>query len=285
MLTIYKLFVAIGITSLAMFVLNRYLARQATLGWLGLSHGASGWKKLQGQLESKFSYRNKDIEENFIQAGFYNTRFARFYFPAKLLLVALLETGLFLFGTRLGIEEFLHQLITGLLILIVVIIVPDIWLQLRRQRRIRKISAQMPYTIDLMAVCIQTGLTIETSIAYLGEELKTFDRDLAFILRQLDARARVVGMSQALEELLDQYPSQEMRSFVYTLSQSLQYGSSIFDVLSTLSANIREVQMLELEERVGKLSAKMSVPLILFVMFPIVILITAPGILRLMSDG
>ena len=102
---------------------------------------------------------------------------------------------------------------------------------------------------------------------------------------QVDSRSRVIGLSDSLEELLIEFPSNEMRSFVYTLSQSLQYGSSISDVLVSLSGNIREIQMLELEERVGKLSAKMSVPLILFIMFPIVILITAPGIMRLMSNG
>ena len=136
-----------------------------------------------------------------------------------------------------------------------------------------------------MAVCIQTGMTIESSIAYLADELKGFDKDLARMMWQVDSRSRVVGMESALEELLEEYPSNEMRSFVYTLTQSLQYGSSIYEVLTNLSANVREVQMLELEEKVGKLSAKMSVPLILFIMFPIVILITAPGIMRMMSDG
>jgi tight adherence protein C len=69
-----------------------------------------------------------------------------------------------------------------------------------------------------------------------------------------------------------------------TLKQSLQYGSSIYGVLTTLAGDIRDVQMLTLEEKIGKLAAKMSVPLILFIMIPIVILIAAPGILRMMSN-
>jgi tight adherence protein C len=42
--------------------------------------------------------------------------------------------------------------------------------------------------------------------------------------------------------------------------------------------------MLGVEEKIGKLAAKMSIPLILFIMMPIVILITAPGIMRVMAN-
>ena len=51
----------------------------------------------------------------------------------------------------------------------------------------------------------------------------------------------------------------------------------------TLASDIRELKILTIEEKVGALSAKMSVPLIIFILMPIVILITAPGIFRLMG--
>ncbi len=75
-----------------------------------------------------------------------------------------------------------------------------------------------------------------------------------------------------------------MRSFVMTLKQSLRYGSSIYGILTTLAADIRMVNMLQAEEKIGKLAAKMSVPLILFIMLPIVFVIVAPGIMRLTGN-
>ncbi|NOI26317.1 hypothetical protein F0243_24565 [Vibrio mediterranei] len=59
-------------------------------------------------------------------------------------------------------------------------------------------------------------------------------------------------------------------------------GSSIYDILIDLAEDIRATSNLELEEKIGKLSAKMSIPLILLIMMPIVILIIAPGLMRLM---
>lgn len=130
---------------------------------------------------------------------------------------------------------------------------------------------------------MRTGMTIEASVAYLAHEMEGFDADIAHMLHKTNERAKLVGLESALEELYARVPTNEVRSFVMTLNQSLQYGSSIYEVLSNLAKDIREVHMLELEEKIGKLSAKMSIPLILFIMFPIVILITAPGIMRLLG--
>lgn len=75
-----------------------------------------------------------------------------------------------------------------------------------------------------------------------------------------------------------------MRSFVMTLTQSMQHGSSIYRMLTVLASDVREVQMLELEEKIGKLAAKMSIPLIVFILIPIVFVIAAPGVMRLMQS-
>ncbi|MFK0570899.1 type II secretion system F family protein [Endozoicomonas sp.] len=231
------------------------------------------------------SYKHKDVEQGMIRAGIYNRRLAVIYFPAKMVIAILIFAAVFLFGERLGLTDQTQQIAAAFAGMVVVILLPDMWLHHRQKKRIRKVSAELPYVCDLMAVCVQTGMTIEASVSYLGDELKSFDKDLAFVMKRVDSVSRIAGMQRALDELVEQFPTNQVRSFSYTLSQSLQYGSSIFDVLTRLSANLREVEMLELEEKVGKLSAKMSVPLILFIMFPIVILITAPGIMRMMSNG
>ncbi len=79
-------------------------------------------------------------------------------------------------------------------------------------------------------------------------------------------------------------PTPEIRSFALTLIQNLQYGTSIATVLSDLSEDMRKSQVLSIEEKIGKLAAQMSVPLILFIMFPIVILILAPGMMQMTLD-
>ncbi|MGY0217810.1 type II secretion system F family protein [Endozoicomonadaceae bacterium StTr2] len=281
----YSLLASLGLALLMVVIIKGYFSLQYSRRWLGLPHRLTSWGRLATVFFERFAYQRKEIENNLIQAGIYNTKLATYYLPAKIALTFIIAILILVLGPQFGISQRNHQLLFIVLGMVAMIVLPDIWLRVLQKKRTFKITQKLPYMIDLMAVCIQTGMTIETAIAYLGNELRSFDRDIAYILRQLDARARIIGMEKALEELQDKVPSPAIHSFAYTLNQSLLYGSSIFEVLMRLSGNLREVSMMELEEKAGKLSAKMSVPLVLFIMFPIVVMITAPSIMRLMTHG
>ncbi|USD66701.1 type II secretion system F family protein [Vibrio sp. SCSIO 43136] len=234
------------------------------------------------RLNKVFVSSTTDTSDKFIAAGMYNTQYASLVQPIKYL-VAIIGGGAIAYaGFRLN-WKMMDYILYESIWLVLVIILPDMYLRQRSVALQHKISNKLPYLLDLMGVCVQTGMTIESSMGYLGKEMANFDKDLAYMLKKTNDRARLVGLEIALQELYERVPTPEVRSFVMTLNQSLQYGSSIYGVLTTLATDIREVQMLGLEEKIGKLAAKMSVPLILFIMLPIVILITAPGIMRMLS--
>ncbi|OEF94558.1 type II secretion system F family protein [Vibrio splendidus] len=217
-----------------------------------------------------------ELEQKMIEAGYYNTEWAKFYFPAKLLVLALIS-GLVLLGDMTSTNKLLVVIFS----LIAVIVVPDTLLQMRRKMLISRTSAQLPYLLDMMSVCVQTGMTIEAALVYLGKELAEFDSDLCYQIKRTSDSAKIHGLEKALNDLSERIPTPPVRSFVLTIIQNLQYGTSVASVLSDLAEDMRKVQILTVEEKVGKLSAKMSVPLILFIMFPIVILILAPSIMQM----
>lgn len=230
-----------------------------------------------------FISNNEEIKNKFISAGFYDFKYASLYMPIKYM-VLLIGSALIIWFTKQ--QEMKTTMIIALSSgwLVIIIILPDALLDRKSKKLTHKVSTQLPYLLDLMAVCVQTGMTIEAAMSYLSKEMAGFDKDLTQVLVKTNDRARIVGLAKALDELYIRVPSNEMRSFVMTLKQSLQYGTSIYTVLTTLAADIRDVQMLELEEKIGKLAAKMSIPLIVFIMVPIVILIAAPGIMRMMVN-
>ncbi|MTI15562.1 type II secretion system F family protein [Sansalvadorimonas verongulae] len=267
-------------------LIDLYLIRRNTRRWLGLSFGsASVQDRLRHLLKGFYGLAQRDIEQVFIRAGIYNRTLPKIYTSMKLLLASTLALVVMIFGEAMGFTLFSNKLLTAAALFSSVLVIPEILLRSLSRRRVDKISAQLPYILDLMSVCMQSGMTIEASTAYLGEELKTFDRDLAYIMSRLDSVARLYSMKQALQELAEDVPSQQMNGFVYTLTQSLRYGSSIADVLGTQAAHIRQISMLTMEEEIGKLSSKMSLPMIAFIMLPAVILMVAPGIMRLMSGS
>ncbi|PJC86093.1 biotin synthase [Vibrio sp. HA2012] len=274
--------------SVVVYIAVEQYRRQSVLRRFGIresedSQQEKAWMLALGKyVTGLFSTSESDIGDKFIAAGFYDTRYAHLLMPVKYGVMILGLAAIAMAGVSMGYPLLkLLPIMGGWLV--VSILLPDMYLAQRTRHLRRKLSGQLPYLLDLMGVCVQTGMTIEAAMSYLTQEMISFDRDLAYMLKRTTERAQIVGMEKALDELYKRVPTTEIRSFVMTLNQSLQYGSSIYSVLTTLAVDIRQVQMLGMEEKIGKLSAKMSVPLILFIMIPIVILIAAPGVMRLMN--
>ena len=237
---------------------------------------------LLSPLTNMVAASDSDIQQRFHDAGIKNTLLAQWFMPLKYSALILGEMVIALVVQLIELDR-MQWIAVAAIWAMVAITLPDIWLNARKTNRQRRISRSLPYLIDLMAICVQTGMTIEASLKYLAREISGFNPELGKLLDNTNQRARIVGMERALEELYQQLPSSEMRSFMLTLTQSMQHGSSIYTMLTTLSGDIREVQMLELEEQIGKLAAKMSIPLIVFILIPLVFVIAAPGVMRMMS--
>ncbi|ATM94444.1 Type II/IV secretion system protein TadC,associated with Flp pilus assembly [Yersinia frederiksenii] len=176
-------------------------------------------------------------------------------------------------------------MISCLIIIIAVIIIPGIVRKYIVNARIEKIERDMPLFVDLLAICVQSGLTIESSLKFLAENVGDINDNFVPFLDRLVKKIEVNGLEAGLTHLQKELPSREVSMLCVTLQQSLRYGSSIYEYLMELSSEMRELQLLKTEEIIGKLSAKMSIPLVLFFMFPVVIIIAAPGIMRVMSQG
>lgn len=172
-----------------------------------------------------------------------------------------------------------------MLVMVMVIVAPAMFIKPMLKTKMKLMLDALPYFVDLIAVCIQAGMTVESAIKFISERSDDLDENLASLMRYLVKRAGVSGLEEALLELYRAIDKTEMRMFCSALQQSVHYGTSLYENLMELSKDIRDLQLLESEEKIGSLSAKMSVPLILFIMFPITVLIAAPGILRIMKNA
>ncbi|MGQ7807959.1 type II secretion system F family protein [Hafnia alvei] len=172
-----------------------------------------------------------------------------------------------------------------LFVFMIVLVLPAMMLNPAINTRIKLMMDALPYFVDLIAVCVQAGMTVESSVKFIAERSDYLDKNLADLMSHLVRRAEVSGLEEGLMDLYRSMDMTEMRMFCATLQQSVHYGTSLYENLMELSKDIRDMQLLSSEEKIGKLSAKMSVPLILFIMFPITILIAAPGILRIMQNA
>lgn len=164
------------------------------------------------------------------------------------------------------------------------IIVPKIYSYRLKQKKIKLLEEQLPSLLELLSVCVQTGMTIEAAITYLSIEIVCINKELAFILQEMEKRSQLVGLDRALDDFYMAHKVPAIYGFIMTLKQSLQYGTAISDLLVKLAQDLRNKQLIEMEEKNGKLAAKVSIPLIIFIMLPVIILIIAPGFLRIIGE-
>lgn len=175
--------------------------------------------------------------------------------------------------------------IAGLVVVMSGLVAPSILLNSAVKSRTKKMTAALPYFIDLLAVCVQAGMTVENALKFIAWRSDDIDLTLACLMQQLAKRSEVSGLEEALTDLYHSVEITEIRMFCAILQQSVHYGTSLYENLIELSRDMREMALLDAEEKIGKLSARISVPLILFIMFPVTILIAAPGILRIINNA
>lgn len=167
------------------------------------------------------------------------------------------------------------------LIIVLVIMLPERIKKTIIKKRMRRISDDLPFIIDMMAICVQSGMSIENAFRYISENTTDINQDIATLLARTMIKNEVSGMVAALEQLYQEVPDNEVRILCSTLQQSIKCGSSVYQVLLELSKEIREIQLLAMEEKVASLSSRMTIPMIVLIMLPLLIIIAGPGLINM----
>lgn len=275
-------FMSLGIALFVMKAIDNAKGQLAARKAIGEESDHDPYMDALAVLLKVLNFNQQETKEKLVKAGIYSNVIANVYYLIKIVpfVVCLCVAIFLLIAEFFDISMFV---VVVALSAIVFLIAPDAYVASRGNRITRKISNRLPFLLDLMNVCVHTGMTIEASLEYLAKELRTVDKHLAYVLKKTLERAQLVGIERALEDFYTFVPTAETQSVVMTLTQSLKYGSSVGPVLGTLACDIRELSMMDLEEKIGKMGAKMSIPLIAFIMVPIIVLIAAPGIMRMLA--
>lgn len=203
---------------------------------------------------------------------------------AKALTALALTMLLFLIDVS-GIYTFSRDILflCILSVVVVVILLPNLLKEMTIKKHMKRISDDLPFVIDMLAVCVQSGMTIEKALRYIADNTYAINPNIATLFDRAMLKTEVNGINAALEQLYEEVPGTEVRMLCSTLQQSIKYGSSIYQVLIDLSKEMRELQLLHTEEKVASLSAKMTLPMIAFIMFPLLVIVAGPGIIGMVS--
>jgi tight adherence protein C len=154
----------------------------------------------------------------------------------------------------------------------------------RLKSHAKSVGAGLPSGLELIAICVEAGLSLENGLQRVARELKGTEQALADELALTWAEITILpSRDQALANMAERVDLPSVRSVVGTLAQSMRYGSPLAQSLRNAAEEMRTEQLMALEERANRLPALMTVPVMLFIMPTIFLIVGGPAVLRLLD--
>jgi tight adherence protein C len=161
---------------------------------------------------------------------------------------------------------------------------PNLYLKNQIQRRQLSIKRAFPDALDLMLICVESGMSIEAAFRKVNEEIGSQSVALAEELALTTAELSYLpDRRQAYENLAQRTGIEGVRAVCLALQQAERYGTPLGATLRVLAQENRDMRMSEAEKKAAGLPPKLTVPMILFFLPVLFIVILGPAAIKVMA--
>jgi tight adherence protein C len=161
---------------------------------------------------------------------------------------------------------------------------PNLFLKNKIQRRQLSIKRAFPDALDLLLICIESGMSVEAAFHKVSEEVGTHSVPLAEELTLTTAELSYLpDRRQAYENLAQRTGLEGVKAVCLALQQAERYGTSLGATMRVLSQENRDMRMSEAEKKAAGLPPKLTVPMILFFLPVLFIVILGPAAIRVFA--
>ncbi|NIJ40777.1 tight adherence protein C [Parvibaculum indicum] len=229
---------------------------------------------------------NQALKDKLRQAGFrgtaplYTFAFFRFVMPLILFVVTLFYLGV--------VDDFglspVARLAAAAAAAFIGFYLPNLFVEnviARRQESIRK---AFPDALDLLLICVESGMSIEAAFQKVASEIGIQSVELAEELTLTTAELSYLqDRRQAYENLAARTGLPGVKAVVTSLVQAERYGTPLGTALRVMAQENRDMRMSEAEKKAAGLPPKLTVPMILFFLPVLFVVILGPAIIQVMD--
>ncbi|MDB2437944.1 type II secretion system F family protein [Hellea sp.] len=223
------------------------------------------------------------IRSDLAKAGYYDESAVKSFYAVRVValfgpqLILLLLWGLL--WNSMGPGKTI--LIAGSLA-IIGLIGPNSFIRWKQKRRTLRCKEGFPDMMDLMVACIEAGLGLDAALIRVSHELGGRYPALKVNLEIMNLELRAGReRHKAMMNFAERIGLEEAKALAIMLRQSEEMGSSMGAALRTFSEDMRTKRMLRAEEKAMALSAKLTVPLIVFIFPTLMVMLLLPAGIRL----
>ncbi len=163
---------------------------------------------------------------------------------------------------------------------------PNVYVSNLGSKRQKSIMRAFPDALDLMLICVESGMSIEVAFQKVGREIGSSSVELAEELTLTTAELSYLSeRRQAYENLAERTGHEGVKAVCLALIQAEQYGTPLGDALRVMAKENRELRMSAAEKKAAALPAKLTVPMILFFLPVLFIVVIGPAVIKLQANA
>jgi tight adherence protein C len=161
---------------------------------------------------------------------------------------------------------------------------PQLFLRNLITRRQLSVRRAFPDALDLLLICVESGMSIEVAFRRVSQEIGAQSIALAEELTLTTAELSYLpDRRQAYDNLSTRTGLDGVKAVCTALIQAERYGTPLAQALRVLAQEIRDMRMSDAEKKAAALPPKLTVPMILFFLPVLFIVILGPAFIRVME--
>lgn len=260
-------------------------ASRAQLEQRGLKREAKGTiSQIAKKLDLQKMLEDPNIATSLEQAGMRGPRPLMIFYFCRFALPFLGAVGTFLYIFFVNDHDLSTQLKYGSVVFGAAagFYAPNMYVKNIAAKRQLSIMRAFPDALDMMLICVESGMSIEMAFGKVGAEIGTASVELAEELQITTAElAYLQERRLAYENLARRTGHEGVKSVTMALIQGERYGTPLGDALRAMSKENREMRMAAAEKKAAALPAKLTVPMILFFLPVLFLVVLGPAYIKI----
>ena len=220
----------------------------------------------------------------FLKAGIRRQNAAAIFWGSKLFFAIFLPVGMFIAEVVLPGQLFPTKNLVALIAILAIIgfYLPNLWILFKTARRKEMIVNGFPDALDLMVVCVEAGMGLDSAITRVAKEIELNNKILSDELNIYNLEMRGGKLRRdALKNLAMRTDVPEVNNLATLLIQTDKFGTSIGQALKVYSDTMRTQRFQRAEEKAAKIPVKLIFPLILFIFPSLFVAILGPAAINI----
>jgi tight adherence protein C len=161
---------------------------------------------------------------------------------------------------------------------------PNLFIKNRIQRRQASINRAFPDALDLLLICVESGMSLEVAFKRVSEEIGVQSIELAEEFTLATAELSYLSdRRQSFENLAKRVPLEGVKSLCMALQQSERFGTPVATALRVIAQENRDQRMTAAEKKAAALPPQLTVPMIVFFLPVLFIVILGPAVIKVMQ--